>query len=178
MRKLACLILAESIVLCSSPVLWADGGAIRLCERRGNYQITVLTAPTPPRAGPIDISVLVQNAANNRLLLEGRVAVTATPRDHPARAVRRLATAETATNKLFRAAEFELREPGWWDVEVSIDGPLGTEHARLEMEAAPPLPKWLALWPWFSWPALAILLFGVHQLLVHSRRRPRFAEDG
>src|SRR5207237_7492588 len=110
------------------------------------------------------------NAADNHLVLDGSVAVTATPRDHPAWAVRRLATAEAATNKLFRAAEFELREPGWWDVEVSIEGPLGNEHGQFEMEAAPPLPKWLALWPWFSWPVLIIVLFGVHQLAVKSQR--------
>src|SRR5258708_3068136 len=109
--------LLYSLLLLTSSPLWADGGAVRLSQREGNYQITVLTAPTPLRAGPIDISVLVQNAVNNRLVLEGRVAVTATPRDHPARAVCRRATAEAATNKLFRAAEFELSEAGWWDVE-------------------------------------------------------------
>ena len=30
----------------------ADGGAVRLLERIGNYQIAVFTAPTPLRAGP------------------------------------------------------------------------------------------------------------------------------
>ncbi|HEV3259998.1 MAG TPA: hypothetical protein VG013_24230, partial [Gemmataceae bacterium] len=41
----------------------ADGGAIRLSEQKGDYQITVFTAPTPLRAGPVDVSVLIQNAA-------------------------------------------------------------------------------------------------------------------
>jgi hypothetical protein len=172
MRSTVFLLLLSSLILDPSSFALADGGAVRLSQREGNYQITVLTAPTPLRAGPIDISVLVQNALNNELVLEGRVAVTAIPRDHPAGTVRRLVTAEAATNKLFRAAEFELGEPGWWDVEVSIDGPLGNEHAQFEMEAAPPLPKWLALWPWFGWPALAIALFGVHQLLIHSSSHP------
>lgn len=169
MRHIIYSLLSALVLLYSPHQLWADGGAVRLSQREGNYQVTVLTAPTPLRAGPIDISVLVQNAVNNELVLEGCVAVTATPRDHPARAVRRLATAEAATNKLFRAAEFELSDPGWWDVEVSIDGPLGTEHAQFEMEAADPLPKWLAMWPWFSWPLLVIVLFGVHQLAVKSK---------
>ena len=177
MRSTVFSLLLSSFILQPSSLLLADGGTVRLSERQGNYQITVLTSPTPLRAGPIDISVLVQNADTHELVLDGQVTIKAIPRGHPAGAMSQVATTEAATNKLFRAAEFELREPGWWDVEVSIDGPLGNEHAQFEMEAAPPLPKWLALWPWFSWPALAIALFGVHQLLVHSKCRPRFAAD-
>ena len=169
MRSTIFLLLLSSLTLHCSSVVLADGGTVRLSQRKGDYEITVLTSPTPLRAGPVDVSVLLQNAADNRLLQEGRVNITATPRNHPDRAVCRLATAETATNKLFRAAEFELRQPGWWDVEVSIDGPLGTEHAQFEMEAAAPLPKWLAMWPWFSWPLAVIVLFGAHQWAVWSK---------
>jgi hypothetical protein len=32
-----------------------------------------------------------------------------------------------------------------------------------------PLPRWLELWPWFTWPALAVGLFGLHRLLVQRR---------
>ena len=173
MRPLACLILAGSIVLHTSSLLWADGGAVRLSQRHGAYQITVLTTPTPLRTGRVDISVLVQKAGTGELVLDEQVTIKATQRDHPSGAISQVATAEAATNKLFRATDFELREAGWWEVEVSIDGPLGNEHARVEMEVAEPLPKWLAMWPWFSWPALAISLFGVHQLLVKSSRHPR-----
>ena len=168
MRTIICSLFIGQL-LAASP-LWADGGAVRWSQREGNYQITVLTAPTPLRAGPIDISVLVQNAENYELVREGRVAVTATPRVHRANAICRVATTEAATNKLYRATEFELREPGWWDVELSIDGPLGSAHTQFEMEAAPPLPIWLAMWPWFCWPAFIIVLFGVHHLVVRSER--------
>ena len=41
----------------------ADGGSMRLSGKKGGYQITVFTAPTPFRAGPVDISVLVQDAS-------------------------------------------------------------------------------------------------------------------
>ena len=37
----------------------ADGGTVRLCEVRDGRRITVLTAPTLLRAGPLDVSVLV-----------------------------------------------------------------------------------------------------------------------
>jgi hypothetical protein len=32
-----------------------------------------------------------------------------------------------------------------------------------ELDAAEPLPRRRELWPWISWPALAIALFGIHQ---------------
>jgi hypothetical protein len=178
MRLAMFLLLLSSFIIPHSAFVFADGGTVRLSERQGNYQITVLTSPTPLRAGPADVSVLVQRVDTLELVLDGQVAIKATQRGHPSGTISQMATAEAATNKLFRAAELELRVPGWWDVEVSIDGPLGNEHAQFEMEAAPPLPKWRAMWPWFSWPALAIALFGVHQLLVHSSHRPRFAADG
>src|SRR5262245_18953427 len=160
-------------VLNTRASLWADGGAVRLSQQEGDYQITVLTAPTPLRAGPIDVSVLVQRAAHNELVLDGQVTIKATRRGHPRQVISHVATAKAATNKLFRAANFELPKTGLWDVEVSVDGPLGDANVGFEIEAGQPLPKWLAMWPWFSWPALAILLFSVHQRVLKSNRAQR-----
>jgi hypothetical protein len=143
----------------------ADGGAVRLREQAGDYEIAVFTSPTPFRAGPVDISVLVQDAATGVYLPEARVIVRLTARgsgellEYPA-------TAETATNKLFRAAEFQLPEPGWWDVAVAVEGPHGPALVRFGVQADDPPPRWLDLWPWFSWPALAVALFGVHRALA------------
>jgi hypothetical protein len=170
MRHMLGSLLAALVCLCSPSFLWADGGTVRLSQREGNYRIAVLTAPTPLRAGPIDVSVLVQKATSDELVSEGKVTINATRRGHPGQAISQIATTEEATNKLFRAANFELRQPGWWDFEVVIDGSLGNAHAYFAAEAGEPLPKWIALWPWFSWPALAIALFGVHQLLVKTKR--------
>jgi hypothetical protein len=170
--------LIVSLVFYVPQLLWADGGAVRLSEQRGDYQITVLTAPTPLRAGPIDVSVLVQKAGNNELLMDGQVTIKTVLRDYPSQVISHVATTDSATNKLFRAAEFELPKPGSWDVEVSIDGPLGDAKVGFEMEAAEPLPKWLAMWPWFSWPALVIILFGANQLVIKSTRDPRLCRRG
>jgi hypothetical protein len=171
MRPIVFSLLLSSLILQPSSFLLADGGTVRLSEQQGNYQITMLTAPTPLRAGPIDISVLTQKADTHELVLDGQVSIKATRRGHPGSSISQFATAEAATNKLFRAANFELREPGWWDVEVSIDGPLGNVGARVELQVAQPLPTWLSLWPWFGWPTLVIALFGAHEILVESRRR-------
>jgi hypothetical protein len=97
------------------------------------------------------------------------VTVRAVPRGRPDTAVSQPATAEAATNKLYRAAEFELPEPGWWDVDVTVEGGRGPARARFAVEAADPPPRWWAMAPWDGWPALAVALFSVHQVLVRRR---------
>ena len=80
------------------------------------------------------------------------------------------ATAEAATNKLFQAAQFELPEPGRWDMQVRVEGSHGLAEIAGEVEAAKPLPRWREIWPWFGWPALAIALFSIHQILKRPGR--------
>ena len=165
------LLLFSSLIPHPSSLARADGGTIRLRQRAGGYQVAVFTSPTPVRAGPVDVSVLVQDAATGECVPEARVTVRLTARgtgdvlEYPA-------TTEAATNRLFHAAVFELPKPGWWEVEVAVEGPHGPAVLRFEVEADEPLPRWLELWPWFTWPALVIALFGVHQLLVKRKMRP------
>ncbi len=56
------LAILSSVILHPSSLARADGGAVRLRQRSGGYQIAVFTEPTPLRAGPVDVSVLVQDA--------------------------------------------------------------------------------------------------------------------
>ena len=149
----------------------ADGGTIRLSEQRGDCQITIFTAPTPLRAGPVDVSVLIQNAATQQPVPDVQISIKATHRGHHSVVIRHPATIEAATNKLFRAAKFELPEPGWWDIEVSIDGPAGELQARFDVEAAEPLPPYLAMWAWIGWPMLPIMLFTIHQFAIRRNSR-------
>jgi hypothetical protein len=161
-RPILMLVLVSSLIPHPSSLAWADGGVVRLREQAGAYQVTVFTAPTPFRAGPVDISVLVLDAATGEYMPPARVTVRLKARgsgnllEYPA-------STAAATNKLFHAAGFELPEPGWWDVELVLDGPYGPVLLHFEVEADQPLPRWLELWPWFTWPALAVALFGLHR---------------
>src|SRR6516162_7835388 len=136
---------ASSLILHPSSLVRADGGAVRVREQAGAYQVTVFTSPTPFRAGPVDVSVLVQDAATGECVPEARVSVRLTARgrgdvlEYPA-------TAEAATNRLFHAAVFRLPEPGWWEVEVAVEGPHGPAVVRFEVEANEPPPRWLEFW--------------------------------
>jgi hypothetical protein len=162
------------VVICcflySCSRLPADGGAVRAHEQVGAYRVTVFTSPTPLRAGPVDVTVLVQNAATGECVPQARATLRLTARK-TGTFLQQPATAETATNKLCLAAVFQLPEPGWWDVDIAIEGAQGPARVRFGVQADEVLPRWQELWPWFAWPALVVLIFSVHRALV--RRTPR-----
>src|SRR5438093_1281433 len=101
-RSLIRLLLFSSFLLHPSSFssLRADGGTVRLSQRQGVYQITVFTAPNPFRSGPVDVSVLVQDAGTGQPVPEVRVTVRAAPRGRSGEALVSPATSEAATNKL------------------------------------------------------------------------------
>jgi hypothetical protein len=146
----------------------ADGGSMRLSGKKGGYRITVYAAPTPLRAGAVDLSALVQDASTGVPLTQ-QVKVTIRMTKSGRLALEYPATTEAATNKLFRAAQFELPEPGPWELQVQVDGLHGLAVLNGTVEVADPLPRWRELWLWIAWPALAIALFGIH-VWRHARR--------
>ena len=56
---------------------------MRLSERMGGYQVTVFTSPAPLRAGPVDVSVFVQDADTGEPAAGVGVTVRAAPRGRP-----------------------------------------------------------------------------------------------
>ncbi|MBY0526625.1 MAG: hypothetical protein K2R98_24730 [Gemmataceae bacterium] len=151
----------------------ADGGTVRLSERRGDLQITVFTSPTPWRAGPVDVSVLVQDAATGDPVPDAAVEIRLSPRDSHSAAIRGLATKDVATNKLFVAAQFDLPHAGSWQLDIYIEQNGERQALGCELEAAEASPAWLSLIGWIFWPLLPILAFAMHQYLVWRRRNFR-----
>jgi hypothetical protein len=139
-----------------------------LSEKRDGFLITVFTAPAPFRAGPVDISVLVQDALTGEPEPAPQTRVTVRMTNPGQLALEHPATREAATNKLLHAAQFELPEPGRWQLEVEVEGVHGLAVIGGELEAAAPLPRWRELWPWIGWPALAIGLFGIQVIARRS----------
>ncbi len=171
--------LIEKIPISSVAILWflwcsglhADGGAIRLSERRGGFRISAFTSPTPPRAGLVDISVFVQDAATGEPIAERAIEVCATQRTHPQDAIRLSATTAAATNKLFQAAVFELPESGWWDVTLHIEGLSDPVEVSFEMLLDEPLPRLWEIMPWIAWPIVPILCFLLYQWRMPEKKR-------
>jgi transposase len=161
------VILGWVILATACPPLCADGGSLRLSAVQGGYRISVFTAPTPFRQGAVDVSVLVQDRDTGQPMPLARVSVCMTKPGH--RTLSYPATHDAATNKLFRAAQFELPASGRWELEVQVEGLHGMATIGGEVEAAAPLPRWRELWMWIGWPAVAIALFGIHRVLVHRK---------
>jgi hypothetical protein len=151
------------------PLSLARGDAVREQLRRevGGYLITVFTS-YPFRAGPVEVSVFVQDAVTRECVPEARVRVRLTARESGG-SLEDAATTEASTNKLFHDAFFQLPESGWWDVEIAVGGPRGPAHVGFEVRADEAAPRWLELWPCYTWWVLVVALFALHQVLVRRR---------
>jgi hypothetical protein len=171
--KVIAIALVAWLILATCQKALADGGTIRLSEKKGDYRISAFTTPNPFRAGPVEISVLVQDAATGEPSSDVNVAVQVAPRQQPGEFRRYPATTDAATNKLFQSATFELPAAGSWDFEVEVEGAHGAAKVNFDMDAADRLPRWLNMWPWFSWPFLVVLLFAVHQAFAVNQTRFR-----
>jgi hypothetical protein len=165
------LSIAAVVLGAMAPQARADGGTVRLSERIGAYRVTVFTSPAPLRAGPVDVSVLVQEAATGTPLSDVSIQVSMAPVDRPHAGMRQAASHEAATNKLYQAALFDLPVSGRWLIAVDIDGPHGPAHTHVEVEAGEPLPRWAEMWFWIALPVVPIVLFSLQQMLVRRERQ-------
>ncbi len=139
----------------------ADGGTVRLSQTVGAWTITVFTSPTPPRAGLIDVSVMVQDVTGQtHTNLPVRVSGV-----HGDRRVFQIATVDAATNKLLLAALIDFQEAGDWQMRVEVQD----VAVSFPLVLAEPRPAWWPLLPWIGWPLLAVVLYLVHRRLVQRR---------
>jgi hypothetical protein len=166
-------------LLGSADSVRADGGTVRFSEVRGAYRLTVFTQPTPLRAGPVDVSVLVQSPATGEPVSDVRVTVRFRPEDRSRPSLSIPATKANATNKLLYAASLELPSPGQWNVEVIVDGPAGSAVGAFPLEAAAATASWWDVIFWIAWPVVPVVLFAWHQVRVRAyRSRPIHETDG
>jgi len=156
-------------LLVTPALLRADGGTVRFSQVQGPYRVTLLTSPVSPRAGVVDFSVLVQDAATDRPRYDVPVRLQAWPAGQPQHAVGGLVTGAGTVNKLYRHVELDLHEAGEWTVTVRV-----SDAAPIETTLAvgPPLPGWLDLLPWVVSPLVVIVLFVIHQRLSRDSHHP------
>lgn len=117
----------------TAPAL-ANGGIVRIAAAPvGPWLVTVYSSPTPLRTGEVDISVLVQDSADR--VVDVPVTVDASPVGFVAEPVYSPATRGQATNKLFKAAKFDIGVPGTWDFRVRVGVAARTEAGHVEESA-------------------------------------------
>jgi hypothetical protein len=165
MRRAVCLLAA----LAWTAPAWGDGGLVRISQAAGPWVVTAFSSPTPLRAGPIDLSVLVRDPAQDRTVLDAAVQVSLY-QVGGSRHLHTTATHDQATNKLLYAALLELPEPGLWEVKLRITRGAQAAELSFQVEAAAPLPPWRAYWFYFVLPVVGIAVFALHQWLVLHRQ--------
>jgi hypothetical protein len=144
----------------------ADLGQVRLSGSAGPYRVTVLTTPTPLYAGPVEISVFVQDAETLEPVNDATLEVVLARADHEhrseGRAHLRAAYDLDAVGPHY-VVRSVLPQAGRWDIGIHFVGPAGEGSVSCDFDAAPAPPRWQALWPWISWPLVVILLFLVSE---------------
>ncbi len=151
-------LLLVAALLAFSSRAQADGGLVALHQEAGPFVVTVFAAPGPLRAGPVDISVLVQDRASGQPVLDG---------------VER-ATREVAQNKLLYSALINLPEAGQWELEVTITQGKETASILGQVSAAAPMPFLLSYWRSLLLPPIVIVMFALNQWL---KRRSAHREN-
>ncbi len=153
---------------------WADGGTVRLSRDAGRYRLTVFTDPTPLRAGPVDVSVVVQDRQTAELITTAKINVRASQVEQPNGVViTQVAQSGSAANKLLQAAQFELPDSGVWRFDVDVVGESESTRGSFEVEVLGPKPRWVELSVWIGLPFLLIGVFAAHETLVFRERHRR-----
>ena len=173
-QPIVTVLVLSSALLHLAPFARADGGLLRLRQNAGGYKIAVFTSPTPIRVGTVDVSVLVEDAATGEFVPDAKVTVCLKMPTAES-VLKYTATDDAATNRLFKAAVFKLPTAGPWDLQVAVEGPHEPALVAFALNADERLPRWREFWPWFTWPAIVVVLFCAQQARVrHVSERSAF----
>jgi hypothetical protein len=159
----------------------ADGGAILARQTINGLGLTVFASPSPLRAGPVDVSVLVQDGETSVLDATVEVAWLASSSSSPdwlppscamgTGAEKIPAIRAHSNNRLLYSAIVPMKSSGPSKLVISVAQ--GGRKALLscDIEVRPALPPAVAFWPWLVFPPVAIAGFVLHQNLVRSRQK-------
>jgi hypothetical protein len=150
----------------------ADGGVVCLRKASGPFVITVFINSAELRAGPADVSVMVQNRASREIVLDADVLLRLQSIAPGGQVLESWASRKQATNKLLESAIVDLPSSGEWKLTVLVRR--GSEKAIVStrLQVAPPLPRLAAMWPFLALPVLAMMLFAANQALRQRERVP------
>lgn len=160
------VLLVALLVLCA-PRAEADGGAVVAQETVEGLTVTTFVAPVPLRAGPVDVSVLLQRAGEP--VLDADVVLELSSGSRVVSRAR--AVHAEATNQLLYAARMDVPAPGAWRLAVVVDGDGGRFAVEALLEAAPALAPASRFWAWLALPLLAVAAFLLHQSLAEAKSR-------
>lgn len=147
----------------------ADGPHIAFHGSQGAYTVTLFTAPDPLVSGPVEFTLLVQNASDGTVVSRPRATVDLTLKGQPT--VHVALAAGGATNRLLPGAVATLIRPGAYElaIEVSSGGaPPVTFHGGLPVDSNNGRRNTLLISAGLT--LLLIVLFLVNQYARQQRR--------
>jgi len=161
--SLRLLLLAGFLTLIRISSAFGDGGAVQFQQEAGPFLITLLTSPTPLRAGMVDFSVLVQSHEIRDPVLDAVVRLSLHNREGTS--IEGEATRQQAQNKLLYAVVLPVEKSGSWDVEISVSR--GSDAVRTSGEIAilPPRSPLASYWVYLLIPPVVVILFIMNQRL-------------
>jgi hypothetical protein len=168
----------------------ADGGTMQFTAADQGLQVSIFTDPGVPSAGPLDLSVLVQDAATHAVILDAEVRASLTPETPkipaasawapPLCAVGTTSNLQSfeldhraAQNRLYYASLVQSPAGGNWRLQVNVRRGARTVSVDGPLQVADQVAPWTSYWHLFLFPPLAIGLFAA----VQSRRAARRAQQ-
>jgi hypothetical protein len=135
LRFISGLLIGLFIIGCPG-LAQANGGTTVLVEKLGAYELTITASPYPLQVGENDVNALVGRLADQQLVLDAQVTMTAEPLDRPGESQAFMATHDTATNKLYYHANMVFPTPGRWKLTVTVEGPEDSVSTVFETQVA------------------------------------------
>lgn len=145
-----------------------DGGAVVFSGEQGPLRITVFTEPVPPRVGPIDLSLLVQDKESLEVIEAYDAQVSLTHQDDSTlEAIKMPLDRAAETNRLFQAALLTIPVAGTWQVVLEIepangdpvDGGMRNYRFTFPLTIAKSLPRVWDMLLWILLPVVPLLIF-------------------
>lgn len=152
-------------LLCAAPPAAADGGTLRARREVGPFTLSVLTSPSPLRAGMLEVSVLVQDRATGEPRPDLPVQLAWWPSGRPELVRSVQAAPGHGASRLLAGARMRLPAAGGWAVEARA--PQAT--LRLDLAVGPPLPPLWTQWKALLIPPLGAALLALHEWLRRQR---------
>jgi hypothetical protein len=162
-------LLLLTVLVLAQAAAFADGGAIQLRKEAGAYEITVFTSPAPLSAGPVNISLLLQNRNGLDPVLDANVSLLLRAQSSRTEILAR-ASREQAQNKLLYAAPVTLSESGKWQIAITILRNGQRTDAFGTIDVAPTPQMVASYWGYVAFPPFLIVAFVVRECLLSRRQ--------
>ena len=163
-------LLSTVVMILTQAAGFADGGTVQLRKEVEDLVITVFTSPAPLSAGPVDISLLLQNRQGFEPVLDADVSLLLRA-DASGAEIRTRPTREQAQNKLLYAAPVRLAESGKWRLGVTILRNGKRTEATGTIEVAPAPEMAASYWSYVAFPPLMIVAFVVRERLIRRKTK-------